>query len=408
MLTIEGNIVKLNITERGRVEIGDDGLILSVGKETGAADLVLKDELIFPGFVDLHVHARECVDHSQDYKEDFISAGQAAINGGVAAFAEMPNNPLPPIDDVSYEEKNQLAKKCAVDVVLYAGTTPNTKPLPSKVPYKVYIGKSVGNLFFDSFDELNKFLENYRGQNVSFHCEDPNILRQNINMPSHEQKRPEAAEISAVDFALKMIEKYSIIGKICHCSTAEGMQKIVSAKKRGVKATMEVTPHHLYFDETMMTKENHNFFQVNPPIRQTKENRLALITALKNGDIDYLATDHAPHTAEEKEKGMSGLTHLDTYGPFVSWLMAEHGFTPQDIARVCSFNPGQFMNEFIDLKFGKIEQGHVGSLSIMDINRPIAIAKSMLKTKAGWSPFEGIIFPGSIVKTIIRGKVYES
>jgi dihydroorotase len=147
--------------------------------------------------------------------------------------------------------------------------------------------------------------------------------------------------------------------------------------------------------------------QVNPPIRQTKENRLALIEALKNGDIDYLATDHAPHTVAEKEKGVSGMPHLDTYGPVASWLMKEHNFTPQEIARVCSFNPGQFMNQFTNVKYGKIEPGFAGSLTVLDMNKPIKIEKSMLKTKCGWSPFEGIQFPGRVVYTIVRGKVYK-
>src|SRR3989338_6114653 len=104
MLSIEGNIIKNNKTFRGRIEIDESGIINKIGSPTGEADFVFKEELIFPGFVDLHVHARDCADHSKDYKEDFISAGGAAINGGVVAFAEMPNNPVPPIDNASYEE----------------------------------------------------------------------------------------------------------------------------------------------------------------------------------------------------------------------------------------------------------------------------------------------------------------
>ena len=406
MLTIEGNIVNIDKISRGRIEIGDDGLISSIGQETGSADIVLKDELIFPGFVDLHVHARECADHSQDYKEDFTSAGQAATNGGIVAFAEMPNNPVPPIDEKSYADKYELTKKSAVEIVLYAGTNPASKPLTIKVPYKVYISKSVGDLFFDSYDQLDGFLENYRGQNISFHCEDPKILKDNAEQATHEQRRPAAAEISAVEFALKMIEKYNLIGKICHLSTAEAANQVADAKTRGVKVTAEITPHHLYFDETMMTAENHAMFQVNPPIRQTPENRSALIEALRGGVLDFLATDHAPHTIAEKERGISGLTHLDTYGPFVSWLMKEHQFTAQDIARVCAYNPGNFINSFTSAKYGKIEQGFAGSLTVMDMDKPIKIDKSRLKTKAGWSPFEGAEFSGSVTMTIIKGTPY--
>ena len=129
MFSIEGNTINIDGQKRKRVEIGNDGLISRVGNPTGKADVVLKDELIFPGFIDLHVHARECSDHSWDYKEDFTTAGQAAINGGVVAFADMPNNPLPPVDDKSYADKYLLAQKCPVDVLLYAGIGPWTQPL---------------------------------------------------------------------------------------------------------------------------------------------------------------------------------------------------------------------------------------------------------------------------------------
>ena len=206
MFSIEGIIA--NTGERKRIEIDQTTeLITKVGEPTGVADVLLKDELIFPGFVDLHVHARECTDHSQDYKEDFKTAGEAAINGGVVAFAEMPNNPVPPIDNSSYDAKNILAKKSGVEVLLYAGIGPHTEPLSRKVPYKVFMGPSIGELFFTDKIDLEKVISKYSGQNVSFHCEDPEILNKNKNETTHERRRPPEAETSAIDFALSMIEK---------------------------------------------------------------------------------------------------------------------------------------------------------------------------------------------------------
>jgi dihydroorotase len=249
-------------------------------------------------------------------------------------------------------------------------------------------------------------LEKYQGQCVSFHCEDPKLLEEHTTAPTHEAKRPREAEISAVDFALMLIEKYNLSGKICHASTTEAIEKISAAKARGVSVSVEVTPHHLYFDETMFTDTNHLSLQVNPPIRQSKENRLALIAALKRGDIDYLATDHAPHTIEEKEKGISGMPHLDTYGAFTTWLMKEHGFTPSDIARVCAENPAQFIRPFVTERHGAIEAGYSASFSIIDTNRSTKILKENLKTKCHWSPFEGVTFPGRVATTIVKGKIY--
>ena len=143
---------------------------------------------------------------------------------------------------------------------------------------------------------------------------------------------------------------------------------------------------------------------MNPPLR-ANEDREYLIEALREGVIDFIATDHAPHTEEEKLKGTSGTSQLDTYGPFVTWLMKERNFTPQDILRVCSQNPGEFINQFLQNKYGQIKEGCVGSLTVLDMKKPITITKKILKTKSGWSPFEGITFPGSVVMTIIKGEV---
>jgi dihydroorotase len=159
----------------------------------------------------------------------------------------------------------------------------------------------------------------------------------------------------------------------------------------------------------MLTGENCKWLQTNPPLRG-REDRLALITALRDGLVDYLATDHAPHTIEEKMNGMSGMPHLDTYGAFATWLMAEHGFSPGDIARVCAYNPGSFVNEFLPQGFGKgygvIEPGYVGSLTIINPDAPFVIRRDEMKTKCGWSPFEGYKMPGRVTYTILNGKVY--
>ncbi|OGI58237.1 amidohydrolase [Candidatus Nomurabacteria bacterium RIFCSPHIGHO2_02_FULL_37_45] len=406
IFAIEGIIVNINGEKRGRIEIDQNsGLIEKVNEPTGTADVILKDELIFPGFIDLHVHARECVDHSQDYKEDFSTASNAAINGGVVAFIEMPNNSTPPIDDKSYEAKKELTKKSKVEVVLYAGIGENTKPLSENVPYKVYMGPSVGTLFFHSQEELEKVLRAYKGCSISFHCEDPTILEENKNQSTHEERRPKEAEMLAIDFALKMIEKYSLKGKICHCSVKEGIEKIKNAKMRKLNVVAEVSPHHLYFDQGSLSNANRDSMQMNPPLR-TSIDRNYLIEALRVGTIDFIATDHAPHTKEEKLKGTSGTPQLDTYGPFTTWLIKEHNFTLQDIYRISAYNPAQFLNNFTHKPYGEIKEGYVGSLTVIDMNKPVKIIKEILKTKCSWSTFEGVTFPGSVIMTIIKGKIY--
>jgi dihydroorotase len=410
MLRLEGRIVNHDREFEGAIEINTEtGLIEHVGPMTGRSDLDLRGQMIFPGFGDIHIHARDDVSGSQTYKEDFATISAASIHGGVTHVADMPNNPVAPVDDARYAEKEKLTAKSAVHVTLYAGIGPGTNPLARHVPYKAFMGPSVGDLFFASQEELEAVIARYRGRNVSFHCEDPAILRESAGAATHEQRRPARAEITATEFALYLIERYELVGKLCHYSTKDGLAKIVAAKARGVRVTAEATPHHLFFDETMLTDANRLWLQMNPPLR-SREDRLALIEALREGYVDYVATDHAPHTLEEKMEGVSGVPHLDTYGAFATWLMAEHGFTPMEIARVCAYNPGRFVREFLPAGFGKgfgvVEEGFVGSLTIVDPNKPWVVRREEMKTKCGWSPFEGYTLPGRVTHTVLQGRVY--
>ena len=380
-----------------------------MGQVTGKSDLDLRGCVIFPGFGDIHIHARDDVSGTQLYKEDFKTAGEAALAGGVVQVADMPNNPVAPVDDARYDEKTKLTAKSAVHVTLYAGIGPGTRPLTRHVPYKAFMGPSVGDLFFSTQAELESVIAEYRGRNVSFHCEDPVILQASKGAATHEARRPASAEITATEFALYLTERYELVGKLCHYSVGEGLKQIAAAKARGVRVTAEVTPHHLFFDDTMLTEENRGLLQMNPPLRG-REDRLALIEALRSGLLDYVATDHAPHTLEENAAGISGVPHLDTYGAFATWLMAEQGFTAQEIARVCAWNPGQFVREFLAADcgegFGKVEAGYVGSLTILEPNAPYVVWRETMKTKCGWSPFEGYTMPGRVRATVVRGKVY--
>src|SRR3989338_4459912 len=377
-LTIEGLIVNRDESFYGQVSISKEtGLITRVSKSLESPDLKTNG-LIFPGFGDLHVHAREDASHKQDYKEDFSSASAAAVNGGVVHYCYMPNNPVAPIDEQKYREKQALAAKSSVHVTLYAGIGPSTNPLPFRVPYKAYMGPSVGDLFFTSQEQLEETIKRYRGQSVSFHCEDPRLLEESKSRETHEQRRPAEAEVSATEFALHLVEEYGLQGKLCHFSTRDGLRIVEKAKKKGLSVTCEVTPHHLFFDDSMLSQENRLWLQMNPPIR-SKDDRLELIEALRRGVIDFLATDHAPHTAEEKMKGTSGVPHLDTYGAFVSWLLVEQKFKPEDVARVCSFNPGEFVKPFLPQAlgkgFGRIEAGFAGSLAILNPDSPRKVTR---------------------------------
>lgn len=408
-MIVAGTLVNPERVWRGQIRFEGDRIV-EVGPNLGAPDHEFgPDCLIFAGMGDIHIHARDDVSERETYKEDFRTAAAAALHGGVVHVADMPNNPVAPIDDVSYRAKQRhlQGRRVPIQVTLYAGIGPGTRPLSFSVPYKVYMGPSVGDLFFTSLEQLDATLAAYRGCAVSFHCEDPELLERHRGAATHEQRRPPECEVSATRFALQMIEKYGLRGKLCHYSVEEGLPLIREARRRGLSVTCEVTPHHLYFDESQIYDENRGLMQMNPPLRRPRD-REAMLAALRDGTLDYLATDHAPHTLEEKARGISGQPHLDTYGAFVTWLIVEQGFSPRQVARFCAANPGEFVNPYTaPKKFGRIEAGYVASLTVLNLKRPITVRREDLKTKCGWSPFEGVTFPGSVEAVFVDGKLVQ-
>ncbi len=407
LFAVEGPTLVGHETVPMRIEINPStGLIQSIGKPRGTATLRLGSEhLILPGCIDFHVHAREDVSGEQNYKETFRSAGEAAIHGGVVAFVDMPNNKIPPIDDESYKRKREIARATPVDVLLYAGIGPGTRPLSFSVPYKAYMGPSVGELFFEDDQALRAALAHYRGQWVSFHAEDPEILRENRNARDHYRRRPPEAEIRAVEVALALSGEFGIHAHICHLSTEGGMRAIAKARERGTSVSCEVTPHHLAIDlESLDKQPRPGFLQCNPPIRP-RSDRTYLLQAFREGAIDFLATDHAPHSFEENESGISGVPHLDTFGPFL-FLIREQGVSWRTLVKAACEAPGGALSRFLPNRYGRPSAGFVGSLTILDTSTPMTVRRSALKTASAWSPFEGSTYSGRVSHTIVRGKVY--
>ncbi len=404
-MIISGQLVSPEGVRSGQMRFAGD-TIEAVGPALGKPDIQFGDDcLIFAGMGDIHIHARDDVSQAETYKEDFCTAAQAALHGGVVHVADMPNNRVAPVDDASYHDKQEhlRQRRVPIQVTLYAGVGPGTRPLTFPVPYKVYMGHSVGDLFFTTLEQLDRTLAAYRGCDVSFHCEDPVLLENHKQAATHEARRPPECEVSATRFALAMIEKYGLKGKLCHYSVGDGLPLIREARRRGLHVTCEVTPHHLYYDTADITDANRGLMQMNPPLRAAAD-REAMLAALRDGTLDYLATDHAPHTLEEKARGISGQPHLDTYGAFVTWLILRQGFRPGQVAAFCSANPGTFVNPYTaPKKFGRIEPGYVASLTVLNLSRPVTIRGEDLFTKCGWSPFEGVTFPGSVEAVFVDG-----
>lgn len=424
-----------------------------------------KYSIIFAGMGDIHIHAREDETGKGNYKEDYTTAANSGLNGGIVHESAMPNTPKPLTTLRDYMGHRHRIKEIAhpVSILNYVGIGIDTTPigLPGEHMYKAYFGKSVGDLTFKTEQELEDTLKLYAGHNISFHVEYEPIIELMTGAKTHSERRPIEAVNRGLELLLPLIEKYNIQAKLCHWSTGKESFQMINQHRKRAEAknmgytTIEVSPLHLLFDLDMAKKNPELWLkvQMNPAI-QSKEHRMALIEALRNGFIDYLATDHAPHTLEEKhsafakfkneypdktnveiaqlikerccskqlfndtccENNMSGAPWLDNYAEVCVHLMKEHKFTPQDIARVTAYNPGLFVNQFLEnqfanqpnLNFGKgfgmIEPGYVGSLTVLNTNKPHIVTKDKLQTKVGWSPVEQMQFSGGLEAVIIRGK----
>ncbi len=385
--------------------------------------------LLFPGFIDVHVHAREYPrpnpSNSQAMtqweaacrKETFRSAGMAAINGGVTVFAAMPNDPVPPDNADAYGEKQRVASSSQCPVIMFAAITGHSEPWRN-LPYKVYLDIAPSPVSFTAWADLETALARYRGCRVFFHAEDPETLRKFKGDGSRWKNRPPEAEISAVEKVLELTARFGLHSHICHVSTEKAVSLISDYNRVSEdRVTCEVTPHHLFFS----IREGNVFaagakqipasalLDCNPPLRPESDRRF-LVEALKDGVVDLLASDHAPHTMDDKRSGSPGMPHLDTLGPFAGWLMSECGFRAERIAEILSTAPARLFGQDLDLAHGAIETGYAASFTLLDTTGATLVEGDQIKwrgplgTLCGWSPFEAIPLPARVAGTVVRGR----
>jgi dihydroorotase len=386
--------------------------------------------LILPGFVDLHVHAREYARPLEDdpaaiekweaacRKETFATAGQAAVNGGVTLFAAMPNDPTPPDNREMYARKLAVAAPSACPTILFAAVTQASEPWED-LPYKVYLDSAPSSVSFTNWNDLEAALSRYRGRRVFFHAEDPDILRECGPGPRW-QSRPPEAEIVAVEKILELSAKLGLHTHICHVSTKKAVEAIESYNRAsGRRVTCEVTPHHLFFsvqEGRISSAESADvpaaaLLECNPPLR-SEDDRRFMVEALREGLVDVLASDHAPHTIADKMNGAPGMPHLDTLGPFAGWLMKRCGFRPTRIMEILSTVPGNILKPDLKRPHGLIEAGFYASLTVLNLRSVTLVDltgirdRGPLKTRCEWSPFLGIELPSAVDATIVRGETH--
>lgn len=346
---------------------------------------ILQSHYIFPAFIDSHVHLRE---PGWEQKEDFATGSAAALNGGVKTVLDMPNLPEP-IDTLErLESKIALAQGAPVDIRHFAMASrldEITKMARLAVGYKIYTAKSTGDSVM-SWDAIEKAASTIAllDKPATFHCEDESLF---TNAPRHSDARPRESEINAIEKALGIIDKTGVKANIAHVSTEDGAKLCKEAE-----VMHEVTPHHAFF-----TREQESpLLKMNPPLREKKDCD-ALLRALREGNC-MLATDHAPHTLQEKRSASvpSGVPGLDTYGLFVSWLLKEKWVSPRAVAKVTSHNAARFFS----LPGGRIEEGAPAAFTVIGTEGTTTIHNKDMKTKCGWTLFDGFAFPGKVMRVL--------
>ncbi|MDY6800208.1 MAG: dihydroorotase [Bacteroidota bacterium] len=377
-----------------------------------------KGKYLFPGIIDDHVHFRE---PGLTTKADIYTESKAAIAGGVTSYMEMPNTIPQTINQQLLADKFDLAaQRSLANFSFYIGATNDNlseikKINPTEVcGVKIFMGSSTGNMLVDD-KSLNRFFAE-SPLLIAAHCEDETTIRNNIlkfkkefgeNVPiqNHSKIRSEEACYKSSSLAVELAQKYNSRLHILHLSTAKELDlfdnNILSKNK---KITAEACVHHLWFTDTDY-RELGTRIKWNPAIKTLKD-REALLNGLKNNKIDVVATDHAPHTLEEKE---NSYFDAPSGGPlvqhsFVAMLELYHQqkITLEDIVNKMCHTPADIFQ--ID-KRGYIREGYWADLVLVDLQNPWTVQKNNLLYKCKWSPFEGQRFNSKITHTIVNGNI---
>ncbi|HRP70755.1 MAG TPA: amidohydrolase family protein, partial [Turneriella sp.] len=327
-----------------------DGKIFAIGSHSdfNAEEVVDATGLtLMAGVIDPQVHLR---DPGMTHKEDLATGSRAAAAGGVTTFFEMPNTRPATTTRALMEEKKTIAReKCVVNYNFFIGATKDNFSELDSVPnvpgIKVFMGSSTGDLLVDKHNDIENIFAHTR-RRIVVHAEDEEILnaqKQYIvpgkNFAQHPDIRPASAALKATQFAVAMAEKYNHPLHVLHLTTKDEVDFL--APKIGKLITTETSPQHLWFSSPEIYDRLGSFAQMNPPIR-TADHRDALRRGIKSGIIDIIATDHAPHTREEKAqdypKAPSGMPGLETSLAAILTLRDTLGISLVQVSQIMAAN----------------------------------------------------------------------
>ncbi|GAA0715950.1 dihydroorotase [Halorubrum trapanicum] len=418
------------------VRIGDDGRIDAVaeglGADAGERVLEARGRHLLPGAVDVHVHFRE---PGGSHKETWTSGSKSAAAGGVTTVVDQPNTSPPTVDGDAFDGKAALAADSLVDYGINGGVTPDWDPeslfeRPLFALGEVFLADSTGDmgidgdLFADALDAAAA-----RDVPVTVHAEDATLFDESAldgdlggsgtaaTADAWSAYRTADAEIAAVERALAAAADRDARVHVAHTSTPEAVDAVVEAREDGAgesdgdgagtdaapRVTCEVTPHHLYLSRER-ARSLGTFGRMNPPLR-SESRREALFARLAEGDVDVVATDHAPHTVEEKRTGLvdapSGVPGVETLYPLLLESVRKGELSLERVRDVVAANPAETFG--LDRK-GRVAEGRDADLVLVDTADPREIEAAALHSAPAWTPFEGLrgVFPEV---TLVRGEV---
>ena len=415
-------IVNENKSFRGDVLIENE-FIKEIATEIHNFDNVViidaKGKYLIPGFIDDQVHFRE---PGLTHKANIATESRAAVAGGITTFIEQPNTVPQATTQELLEDKFQIAAKDSYVnySFMFGGTNTNLEELLKTDPkmvagIKLFLGSSTGNMLVDDVEVLEKIFSSTK-MIISVHCEDEATIRKNtaiykekygddIPIKYHPIIRSEEACYISSSKAIELAKKTGARLHIFHVSTAketELFRNDIPLEEKQI--TAEVCVHHLWFNDKDY-EEKGMFIKWNPAVK-TEKDRLGLWEALLDDRIDVLATDHAPHTLEEK---YNVYTKAPSGGPLVQHAVVallekvKEGVIPiEKLVEKMSHNPAKL---FQIKKRGFIKEGFYADLVLIDPNTSWTVTKDNILYKCGWSPFEGTTFSSTITHTFINGNL---
>jgi dihydroorotase len=398
---VEGDVLCRN----GRIERIDASITAATDESIDAAGL-----LLLPGVIDPQVHFR---DPGKEYKEDLASGSRAAARGGVTSFLEMPNTDPPTTTQAALNDKlARAARKCVVNYGFFIGATPNNlDAINSAQPacgIKIFMGSSTGSLLVNRDEDLERIFANGT-RLIAVHAEDEARIQARVaqfagrdDPAVHSEIRDNECARLATAKALALSKKYRRRLHILHLSTHEEVDLLRRDKPEWV--TAEVIPNHLHLNKSDYATLG-TLVQMNPPIRDPRDNA-ALWQGLHDNVIDFIATDHAPHTLEEKRQGYpqspSGMPGVETSLPLLLTEMAAGRCT---LAEVQKWMCWKAMEAYGIQNKGRVLEGWDADLVLVDMTTRRTVRHEDMATKVRWSPFHGRELTGWPVYTIVNGAI---